>query len=198
MSEAAIRTHKQKQTKEDEHKVRKWIFRIIFILLLLTLAIMISHQVGLFKYPWEKQPARPVVAGDLFPGGGDAQGGHLSNMTPEEIKAQMQRVADASQFSFKINARPVFADGKSEGNLLIENPSYNVYPIVVQIFLNDTNELIYDSGGMLPDQHIDSARLLRALDSGTYAATAVFNAYDPDTGIWKGKTQAALIITVQR
>ena len=41
----------------------------------------------------------------------------------------MQRKADESTFSFEVNARPTFKDGKSEGNLRIYNPPYNKYVI---------------------------------------------------------------------
>jgi hypothetical protein len=162
---------------------------------LLTTALL--RWKGLFRFPWERSPPpAAIVAGDLFPGQGDAESGHLSNMTPEQIMEQMQTAADAAYFSFKINARPVFEDGKAKGNLGIENPSYNIYPMVVQIFLDDTKELIYDSGGILPDQHIDNAELSVALEAGAYNATAYLNAYDPDTQEFQGKQAAALVITV--
>jgi hypothetical protein len=162
---------------------------------LLTVALL--RWQGLLRFPWERSPPpAPIVAGDLFPGQGGAEDGHLSNMTPEQIKEQMQKAADAAYFSFKINARPVFEDGKAKGNLGIENPSYNIYPMVVQIFLDGTNELIYDSGGILPDQHIDNAALSAVLEAGSYNATAYLNAYDPDTNEFQGKQAAALVITV--
>jgi hypothetical protein len=173
---------------------RKWIVGIIALLLMLLLLLLLLHQCGVYKYPWEKSV--PVVAGDLFPNEGDAEDGHLSGMTTEQIKEQMQKAADAAYVSFKINARPEFENGSAKGNLGIENPRYNVYPMVVQIFLDDTGEMIYDSGGILPDQHIDNAKLSVVLKAGTYKATAYLNAYDPDTKVWQGKQAAALVITV--
>jgi hypothetical protein len=138
-----------------------------------------------------------IMAGDLFPELGDAADGHLAGMTREQILEQMQRLADESMFSFKINARPVFTSGNARGNLEIENPNYNIYPMVVQIALDDTEEIIYDSGGILPNQHIENARLNRVLNAGTYRATASMNAYDPQSKIWQGKALAALVITVE-
>jgi hypothetical protein len=174
---------------------QKWILRIALPLLLLLLLLLLLHRCGYLKFPWDK-PSAPIVAGDLFPGEGDAEDGHLSGMTPDEIREQMQKAADAAYFSFKINARPEFENGSAAGSLGIENPSYNIYPMVVQIFLDDTGELIYDSGGILPNQHIDSAKLSKVLEAGAYEATAYLNAYDPDTQLWQGKQAAALIITV--
>jgi hypothetical protein len=181
--------------EKEEHKKRKWIIRIAIMILMLVLILLLLHRCGVYKFPWEK-PAM-IVAGDLFPGQGDAEDGHLSGMTADQIRKQMQEAADAAYFSFKINARPEFANGKAKGSLGIENPRYNVYPMVVQIFLDDTGEMIYDSGGILPDQHIDNAKLSVSLKKGTYKATAYLNAYDPDTKVWQGKQAAALVITVQ-
>jgi hypothetical protein len=175
---------------------RKTLITIISLVVAAAVLALGLHALGIFKFPWEKDPA-PIVAGDLFPGEGGADGGHLPNMTPEEILAQMQKVADASYFSFKINARPEFDNGSAAGTLGIENPSNNVYPMVVQIFLDSTNELIYDSGGILPDQHILKAKLRKNLKAGTYKATAYMNAYDPDTKEWLGKQAAALEITIK-
>ena len=133
--------------------------------------------------------------GSILPPG-FAQDGPLPNMSEEEIRKQMQMMADASYFAFKINARPVFERGDAPGSLQIENPSYNIYPMVVQIFLDDTQEMIYDSGGILPNQHVAQAKLSKRLAAGTYDATAYLNAYDPDTNAWLGKQAASLVITV--
>lgn len=181
--------------EKEEHKKRKRIIRIVMVILTLLLLVLLLHQFGVFKFPWEKPPAT-IVAGDLFPGQGDADDGHLSDMTAEQIKEQMQKAADAAYFSFKINARPEFKNGKSAGDVGIENPRYSIYPMVVQIFLDDTGEMIYDSGGILPDHHIDNAKLSVKLKAGTYKATAYLNAYDPDTKVWLGKQAVALVITV--
>jgi hypothetical protein len=165
-------------------------------LLILTVAAFALHGAGLLIFPWEGKELRPIVAGDLFPGSGEAESGHLPGMTRDEILAQMQKVADEAYFSFKINARPIFENGSAAGNLSIENPSYNVYPMVVQIYLDDTDEIIYDSGGLFPNHHIANAKLSKKLRAGKYNATAHMNAYDPVTLEWQGKQAAGLVITI--
>lgn len=181
--------------KNQGNKGRKRIV-IVLLALLLLLLVLLLRFFGVFLFPWEKNTV-PVVAGDPFPAVGDAEQGHLSGMTEAELMEQMQRIADASQFSFKINARPVFKDGDSEGNLRIENPGYNIYPMVVQITLDDTGEVIYDSGGILPDQHINNAKLSKSLSKGAYAATADLYAYDPDTLEYQGQSAVKLTITIE-
>jgi len=181
--------------KNKEKKRKKRGLWLLLSGLCIILALLLVYQGGYLQFPKEESNGS-VVAGNLFPGSGSAVDGHLPGMTPEEIMEQMQKIADASHFSFKINSRPVLADGNAPANFRIENPSYNVYPMVVQIILNETEEVLFDSGGIMPNQYIESAKLTKTLEPGTYNATAVFNAYDPATGIHQGKAQAALIITV--
>ncbi|MGI6004293.1 MAG: hypothetical protein ACOX88_02605 [Christensenellales bacterium] len=195
MGDKTKRPRKQHNPSKSGKKRRRPITVIVIIVLILLL-ILLLRQCGYFRFPWETPPA-PIVAGDLFPDVVDAVDGHLSGMTEEEILAQMQRIADESQFSFKINAKPEFLNGWSAGTLRIENPNYNVYPMVVQIVLDDTGEIIYDSGGILPDQHIDTARLTRVLRRGTHKATAHLYAYDPDTKVCQGESNVKLEITVK-
>ena len=63
--------------------------------------------------------------------GGILQEGIIPGYSEEEIKEILQRRADESSFSFEINSRPIFKDGKSEGNLRIANPPYNKYSIKI-------------------------------------------------------------------
>ena len=141
----------------------------------------------------------PIVAGDLFPGSNLAEDGFLSSMTKEEILEQMQLVADANYFSFKINSRVEFENGASTGDFGIENPNYNVYPMVVRVYLGENGEddLIFDSGGILQNQRIERAKLDKHLPAGDYQAVAYLYAYDPDTLVNIFKSAAAMEIVVK-
>jgi len=131
----------------------------------------------------------------LFPGQGGAVEGYLPNMDEDTLRTQLQKQADESLFAFKINTTPIF-DAEGEGNLRIENPHHNIYPFVVEIYLTETGEKIYDSGGILPNHHIDRDTLMRALPLGTYEAIAYIRVFDPDTNEYCGKTAAALTLQV--
>lgn len=179
-------TKKRARQKKKEKKTVIW---LILLAVTLTLILVIS---GLLS---SNQPAR-LVSGDILPGAGEAAQGHLPDMTDEEIKQQMQKAADETMFSFKINAQPVFEDGSSAGTLRIENPNHNVYPFVVEIYLDETGEKIYDSGAVLPDRHIDTAKLDTELAAGTHGATAYINAYNPDTEEFEGKSAVSLSLIV--
>lgn len=178
---------------------KRRMFQTLALIILLAILLLLFQQCGILKFPWQADnPAIPVVAGDLFPGAKDAKDGSLSNMTRTEILDQMQKVADAAYFSFKINTEIVFEDGTGMGNVGIENPNYNIYPMVVHIYLGKNGEggLIYDSGGILPGQHIDAAKLITPMERGTYEALAFLYAYAPDTkvNIFKSTADVKIII----
>lgn len=129
--------------------------------------------------------------------GGVMQEGIISGYTEEEIKAIMQRKADESTFSFEVNSRPVFKDGKSEGNLRIANPPYNNYGINVEIKLDSNGKTIFKSGDIAPNHYIEKAKLSTNLKAGVYEATATINAYDMETKEFKGTSAAKLVIKVE-
>lgn len=129
--------------------------------------------------------------------GGILQEGIIPGYTEEQIKEILQRKADESTFSFEINSRPIFKDGKSEGNLRIANPPYNKYLIKVEIKLDDNNKKVFESGEILPNHYIEYAKLTKKLKAGEYNATATINAYDIESGEYKGTSAAKLIIRVE-
>ena len=139
---------------------------------------------------------KKIIVGDLFPEIGKSVEGHLPNMTKETIIEQMQREVNKNVFSFKINSRPIFKTGTGEGSLRIENPSHNIYPFVVKIFLDETAEEIYNSGTILPNHHINEAKLARILPKGEYAATAYIYVYDPNTNEYGGKSAVGLTLII--
>lgn len=129
--------------------------------------------------------------------GGILQEGIIPGYTEEQIKEILQRKADESTFSFEINSRPIFKDGKSEGNLRIANPPYNKYLIKVEIKLDDNNKKVFESGEILPNHYIEYAKLTKKLKAGEYNATATINAYDTESGEYKGTSAAKLIIKIE-
>lgn len=188
----SVISNRQEYKQEPDKKKRRR--QLLIVLLLLAAAI---PGIILCTIVFRGSQAGRMVAGDIFPGSGTAQAGHLPEMTEEEIRAQMQKVADETMFSFKMNAQPVFENGDSEGTLRIENPSHNVYPFVVEIYLNKTGEKIYDSGGVLPNHHINMAKLDVSLEKGEHKAMAYINAYDPDTQEYQGRSAIDLSIIIK-
>ena len=129
--------------------------------------------------------------------GGIIQDGIIPGYTEEEIKEILQRKADESSFSFEINSRPIFKDGKSEGNLRIANPPYNKYSIEVEIKLDDNGKTVFKSGEIPPMHYIENAKLSKKLKAGDYNATAIIKAYDTESGEFKGTSSAKLVIKIE-
>ena len=110
-----------------------------------------------------------------------AQDGFLGGKSPEDIEALLNQKVPDGMFNISINSDPAFEDGKSEGNLRIENVPGNPYYMTVQITRDDTGDRIYQSGGLKQKQYIENARLGVELPKGEYPCTAVFTAVDPET-----------------
>lgn len=158
---------------KKKNSTKKWLLRIAVLILLLLLLIVGLHQCGYIRYPWEETPP---VSGSV---GGNIQEG-TPGMSREELIAAMQEKADKSKVSLKINARPIFEDGNSEGDLYIVNPVDNAYHMNVIICLDDTDEVIYESGMMAPNQYIDKDTLLKKLEKGEHPATAYMRIFDTE------------------
>lgn len=164
-------------TNKDQNKKR--FFWVLLLLLLLT-------GVGwYFFYPSEHAP---VISGDLLPELGDA--------TDREVAERAQEVADANYFTLNINPQAVFENGESEGSIQIINPATNVYPIAVEIYLEESGELLYQSGAIMPNQEITSGKLLVPLAAGEYLTKATVNIYDPETHEKQAATEAQVTVTV--
>ena len=161
------------------------------MLILLILLILLSIG-GFLGFKWYENNKIQSQEGQLT-----GTIGTIPGLSPEELQKELQKKADESLFSFNINSKPVFENGKSEGNLRIANPQYNVYPIEVTIRLEDTNEVIFESGKIQPNHYIEKAKLTKNLKKGEYKAIATIQAFDPkDNDKYLGKAQAVLNISI--
>lgn len=123
--------------------------------------------------------------------------GQLENKSQEEIQDELNRIVEEGMFNISIAAEAHFADGSSEGDLRIENIPSNHYLMKVQITRDDTDEIIYTTGLIEPNHHIQAARLDVDLDAGEYPCTAVFSAYDTETEKQVGQAAAKVNIVVE-
>lgn len=144
--------------------------------------------------------AAVLLALSLCSGGGSSNRagapGQLENKSPEEIQAELNRQVEEGMFNISIASVTQFADGASEGELRIENVPGNRYLMQVTIQLDDTGQVIYESGIIEPDHHIQRDRLAVDLPAGDYDATATFTALDPQTEEEVGKAAARTKIQV--
>lgn len=122
--------------------------------------------------------------------------GVLPGIDMAERQAQLQQQLDEGMIAFSINASPVFATGSSEGNLMLENPANNAKLLVVEIYIDATQELVYQSKAIPTGAYIENARLDKVLEPGEYPATAYFKAYREEDHSFIGQAGAAIKITV--
>lgn len=122
--------------------------------------------------------------------------GLLPGIDVAQRQAELQQLLDESMIAFSINTNPVFERGGSEGNLMLENPVNNAKLIVVELYLDETEELIYQTKALPAGSYIENARLDKLLEPGDYPATAYFKGYREDDHSYIGQVGAALTIHV--
>jgi len=166
-------------------KGKKRALTIAGILLLVAATVVICYF--LFRKQQEPDP--------LYDN--NATIGILPGIDIDERRKELQDMLDRSVIAFSINTSPVFLNGTSEGNLLIENPGNNAKLLQVRILIYDTEEEVYASKYIKPGSYIEKVKLDKVLEKGTYPATAYFSAYDENTTEYIGQTGAQITITVQ-
>ena len=124
-----------------------------------------------------------------------AELGQLEGKSNEEIEEALNRVVEEGYMNISINVNPTFVNGKLEGTLQIENGPANKYDQYVTITRDDTGEIIYVSGLLPPNHHIQEDVLLVDLDAGDYPCTATFTAYDEEQNE-VGMASAQITVTV--
>ena len=124
----------------------------------------------------------------------DSNGGLYNNDSIEEILDKLSANIKGGLISYKVNGAPSKQeDGKY--NLLIESPEGNKNLLNVKIYLDEGNELIYQTDRLLvPNSHIESAYLMRELSAGKHEATVVIEAYDKESRNYKGQTRVGIVI----
>ena len=122
--------------------------------------------------------------------------GILPGIDLAQRQAELQQQLDESMIAFSITTSPVFATGGSEGNLMLENPANNAKLLVVEIYMDETEELLYQSKALPVGSYIENVRLDKVLEPGEYAATAYFKGYREDDHSYIGQAGAAVTIYV--
>lgn len=124
----------------------------------------------------------------------DAKPGQASYKTDEEKQTELDRVVEDGMINISIASFIEFENSDSEATAYIENVPANKYVIKVTITLDDTNDIVYESGGIKPDYNIENIKLMKDIDAGRYPATATFAAYQPDTLEEVGQAEAKITI----
>lgn len=127
----------------------------------------------------------------------NAAQGQFEGKSKEEIQAALNEEVAKGMMNISIAASITFADGSSEGEARIENIAANPMDQKVTIALKDGDEVVYESGAIAPDQHIQNIKLSRDLEPGEYAAVATFTGYDRETHKKTGQAAAEITLRVE-
>ena len=182
-----------KPNNENHQKDKLKIIRIALGILLILLSLLAAVLL-IFKGCTGKKPGDPnsgFVLDDRAVEGG------WTEADVSKIQEGLNAGVEEGYINISMNTTPVFADGKSEGNLMIVNESINKYPQYVVITRNDNGDTIYESKGIPVGSKIEKDTLDVALPAGTYECTAMFHNVDPATGNSLGCAGAVITITVQ-
>jgi len=95
--------------------------------------------------------------------------------------------------SYRINSEITVSGG--EGDFQIENPPKNTCLMKVTFVLD--GETIYESGYILPNQHIDKDKLDTVPEAGEYTVKVVFEGFDPGTLESLGVCETEIKLTVE-
>ncbi|MEG0070546.1 MAG: hypothetical protein RR671_02505 [Raoultibacter sp.] len=126
----------------------------------------------------------------------NAAEGPYAGKTEEEIKADLNRRVEEGMMNISIASRITFPSGTSAGTAHIENIAANPVDQKVVISLKDTDETLYESGAIAPGQHLDTIKLNRVLEAGSYDAIATFTGYNKETHEETGRSAAETILHV--
>ena len=174
----------------DEKKKKTRLMGIIIVLLLMVIGLLIfllPRPGGGARSPRNTPPMRDA----------NAAIGQYEGKTDEEIQAELNRIVEEGMFNISINPEIVMESGSADAELRIENVPGNQHLMSVEITLDDTGEVIYKSGLIEPNYHIQSAPLDKTLAAGIYAAAATFYAHDADTEEVIGTAGAIINITIK-
>lgn len=122
--------------------------------------------------------------------------GSYVGKTEEEIIKDNKRLVSDGMMNISIAEVIIFANGECEGEARIDNIEANKRDQKVAITLNQSGELVYESGAIAPGCYIQAICLAKDLEPGTYAATATFTGYDSTTHIEKGSADTQITLVV--
>lgn len=125
------------------------------------------------------------------------QDGQAPYKSEEEMQEELNNKVEEGMLDISVASKITFENGTSEGVANIENVPGNIYDIKVAITLESTDEVVYETPLMNPNQYIEKIKLNRDLEAGEYEALATFTAYNQETGEEEGQAAAEIKIVVE-
>lgn len=121
----------------------------------------------------------------------------IAGIHGDDLQAYLDAKVEEGMMNITVLNTISFPEGTLKpGEAGFNNLAANHYDQKLSISLDDTGEVVYESGAIKPGQNIQYITLNRNLDSGTYAATASVTGYDPETHEKEGTLNALITIVV--
>ncbi len=160
-------------------------------IIIFSVLVLIAGAVTFFALRRETEN----VAENVFEYEENITVGELPGVDREAMLAALQANTDKAAVAFSINSKPVVTG--TEMNLLFENPMGNGKDIILSIYENETNEIIYKSKAIREGNYLATVTLLKEYEPGSYEATALITALNTETHDVIGETAAGITLRVE-
>ena len=117
----------------------------------------------------------------------NAKDGSYAGKTHEQIVADLNAAVKEGEMNISVATVMMGREGSDTVNVRFENIAANHWDQKMTLTLDETGEVLWQSGAIAPGQSIDDAMLVRAMPAGSYPVTATVTGYDSQTHEEKGK-----------
>lgn len=121
--------------------------------------------------------------------------GPMDGWTDADRQALQDQV-DEGMIAFSINTQVMLESPDAQAPILFENPANNAKLLKLELTRDDTGELLYATGFLVPGTYVPEDKLDMQLGQGTYACTALVKSYREDTKQFIGQVAAEVTVTV--
>lgn len=162
-----------------KEKRKKWFQRgIILVLIIVIILLLLTRCCGDKTNDGNRRNIVPIFSNDAV------ETGPKETMTDEQLQEMLDKIVKDGYINICMNTEVIFSNGKSMGNMGIENSEINIHPQVVQIYQTDENgeatDLIYTSPMIPVGGRIEKDRLNVNLPKGKYSCIAYFHSVTED------------------
>jgi type II secretory pathway pseudopilin PulG len=188
MSETA---NKEAASEKEKKKSSNGLIIVVIVLLVIILLVLVgvvAFLLGRDKGRSEESENRRQVQSSVRTIQDENDAANVVQQMKEEVAE--------GYFECKMSMAWTFPDGESESpDAYIANSENNSHPIIFDIYLTDTEELLYSSPVLPVGSDIKNLKLDKALPAGTYNATVMYSLIEDETS-QKVISSAGFIVTI--